>query len=170
MPCAHVTAPATIPSATGPTQDRISRQTGRPESSRRAFQGRSLAAQLNLIGSLRGLPSDFLFQSLQIFLRNLIHVVVQGGDYTRSEGSQQPVDESFHDTTFDLVLGMKAIDVSGPASADSLVSSQDAFLVQPIQRRTDCGVRESACGMKILSDLACRSISQPYDCPENRCF
>ena len=79
--------------------------------------------------SLRGLPSDFLFQSLQILLRNLIHVVVQGGDYARSEGSQQPVDESLHDTTFDLVLGVEAIDVSGPSSANGFVPCQDTFLV-----------------------------------------
>jgi len=120
--------------------------------------------------SLPGLPSNFLFQPLQILPRNFIHVVVQGRNYTRSEGSQQPVDESFHNTTFDLVLGVKAIDVSGPASADSLVSSQDTFLVQPIQRRTDRRVRKPASGMKILSDLACGSVSKPDDCPENSCL
>src|SRR6266702_4650940 len=120
--------------------------------------------------SLPRLPSHFLFQPLQILLRNLIHVVVQGRDYARSKGSQQPINESFHDSTLDLVLGMKTIDVSGPASANSLITSQDTFLVQPIQRRTDRRVRKPARGMKVLGDLACRSVSQPDNSPENRCL
>ena len=120
--------------------------------------------------SLPGLPSNFLFQSLQILLRNLIHVVVQGRDYARSKSSQQPIDESFHDTTLDLVLRMKSIDVSGTASANSFVSSQDAFLVQTIQRRTDRSIREAARGVKVLSDLASGGIFKADNCPENRCF
>jgi hypothetical protein len=38
--------------------------------------------------SLPGLPSNSFFELLQIFLWNVVHIVMQSGDYARSEGSE----------------------------------------------------------------------------------
>ena len=78
--------------------------------------------------SLPGLPSNFFFQSLQLILRNPIHVVMQGGDYAGSESSEQPIDKSFNDPTFHFVFRIKPVNVSRPSSPNGLVASQNSFL------------------------------------------
>src|SRR6266702_2761975 len=82
--------------------------------------------------SLPGLPSNFFFQPLQLVFRNLIHVVVQGGDYARSESCEQPIDKPFDDPTLHLVLRIKPVNVSGPSSSNGLVPGQNTLLEQPI--------------------------------------
>ena len=92
---------------------------------------------------------------------------MQRRDYARSEGCEQPINESLHDSSFDPVLGVKAVDVSGPSSANRLVSSQDSLFVKTIQRCANCSVSESARRMQVLSDLTGRSISKPDNCPKD---
>src|SRR5207249_399885 len=91
----------------------------------------------------------------------------QRRDYAGSKGGEQPVNESFHDSTFDLVLRVKAIHVSGSSSANSLISRQDPLLVKSIKRRADRSIGKSARGMKVLGNLAGRSVSKPDNCPED---
>ncbi len=92
---------------------------------------------------------------------------MQRRDYARPKGGEQPVNESFHDSTFDLVLRVKAIHVSGSSSANSLISRQDPLLVKSIKRRADRSIGKSARGMKVLGNLAGRSVSKPDNCPED---
>src|SRR5207244_12817539 len=82
--------------------------------------------------SLPGLPSNFFFQPLQFIFRNLIHVVVQGGDYARSESCEQPIDKPFDDPTLHLVLRIKPVNVSEPSSSNALVAGQNTLLEEPI--------------------------------------
>jgi len=92
---------------------------------------------------------------------------MQRRDYARPEGGEQPVNESFHDSTFDLVLRVKTINVPGPSPANSLISRQDPLLVKSIKCRADRSIGKSARRMKVLSHLAGRSVSKPDNCPED---
>src|SRR6266571_7868351 len=117
--------------------------------------------------SLPGLPSNFFFQPLELILRNLIHVVVQGRDYARSESREQPIDKPLDDPTLHLVLRIKPVRISGPSSSNGLIAGQNTLLEQPIESSTDSSVCKPATRMKVLSNLPSRGSAQPNNASQN---
>ena len=90
-------------------------------------------SQSRVLGlSLARLSSNLVLKPFQLVFRNVVHVSVESRDNARSEGDEQPVDESLNDSALHLILRMDSVYVPGASPTSRFFPGKKSFAEQTV--------------------------------------